>query len=48
LTTGYTRNAVVQNGALDAGVQMLGKAFTLDALAKCASSWMLRTANREA
>jgi signal transduction histidine kinase/ActR/RegA family two-component response regulator len=32
-TTGYTRNAIVHNGMLDPGVQLLGKPYTLDQLA---------------
>ncbi len=32
-TTGYTRNAVVHNGALDPGVQLIGKPFSLEELA---------------
>jgi CheY-like chemotaxis protein len=33
-TTGYTRNAVVHNGVVDAGVQIVGKPYTLDELAE--------------
>ena len=32
-TTGYTRNAVVHNGVLDAGVHLIGKPFSIDELA---------------
>jgi len=32
-TTGYTRNAVVDNGVLDADVALVGKPFTIDELA---------------
>ncbi len=32
-TTGYTRNAVVHNGALDAGVKMISKPYTVGELA---------------
>ena len=32
-TTGYTRNAIVHNGRLDAGVQFLGKPYTQKSLA---------------
>ncbi|WP_010188058.1 PAS domain-containing hybrid sensor histidine kinase/response regulator [Sphingomonas sp. PAMC 26605] len=31
-TTGYTRNAVVHNGVLDEGVQLIGKPFSVDQL----------------
>ena len=33
-TTGYTRNAIVHNGVLDPGVQLISKPFTLDQLAR--------------
>jgi signal transduction histidine kinase len=32
-TTGYTRNAIVHHGRLDPGVQLIGKPFSMDALA---------------
>jgi PAS domain S-box-containing protein len=32
--TGYTRNAIVHQGRLDPGVQMIGKPFSMDALAR--------------
>jgi CheY-like chemotaxis protein len=31
-TTGYTRNAIVHHGRLDAGVHMIGKPYTFDEL----------------
>jgi hypothetical protein len=33
-TTGYTRNAIVHHGRLDAGVEMIGKRFSLGALSE--------------
>ena len=33
-TTGYTRNAIVHNGTLDSGVELVTKPFTIDLLAR--------------
>ena len=33
-TTGYTRNAIVHNGVLDAGVNLIGKPYSIDQLAR--------------
>lgn len=43
-TTGYTRNAIVHHGRLDAGVQMISKPFSFDALAAKIRT-LLETAN---
>jgi CheY-like chemotaxis protein len=32
-TTGYSRNAIIHNGVLDPGVQLIGKPFTMEELA---------------
>ena len=41
-TTGYTHNAVIHGGVLEAGVQLLGKPFTLEQLAEKVRSLMDR------
>ena len=41
-TTGYTKNAIVHNGRLDAGVDLLSKPYTRDALAKKIRSVLFR------
>jgi CheY-like chemotaxis protein len=33
-TTGYTRDAIVHNGTIEAGVSLITKPFTLDQLAR--------------
>ena len=33
-TTGYTRNAIVHNGVLDPGVEMIGKPYSIEELAR--------------
>ncbi|RVA36727.1 response regulator, partial [Mesorhizobium sp. M7A.F.Ca.US.001.01.1.1] len=33
-TTGYTRNAIVHNGTLDFGTELLTKPYTIDELAE--------------
>lgn len=37
-TTGYTRNAIVHNGTLDAGVQLIVKPYSLEILARKVAS----------
>ena len=33
-TTGYTRNAIVHNGTLDAGTHLISKPYSVEALAE--------------
>jgi PAS domain S-box-containing protein len=42
-TTGYTQNAVVHNGVVDPGVELISKPFTLDELAAKVRSLLDRT-----
>jgi CheY-like chemotaxis protein len=44
-TTGYTRNAIVHHGILDAGVHVLTKPHTLEALSQKVSE-LLRAATK--
>ena len=43
-TTGYTRNAIVHNGLVDADVQLLAKPYTLEQLALKVRQAMVREA----
>ena len=43
-TTGYSRNAIVHNGRLDPGVQLVSKPFTFEALASKVRAVLDRTA----
>jgi CheY-like chemotaxis protein len=43
-TTGYTRNAIVHNGLVDADVQLLAKPYTLEQLALKVRQVMVREA----
>jgi signal transduction histidine kinase/ActR/RegA family two-component response regulator len=43
-TTGYTRNAIVHNGTVDAGVELITKPFTIDQLGRRVRALLERTA----
>ena len=43
-TTGFSRNAVIHNGVLDADVDFLSKPFTLDQLARKVHTVLTRAA----